>query len=245
MARPGRELAPSLHDVQAMKATHISSSTLALRLGAALVAVGLAGCASTVERFVDTPRQSMVKRVDDTAAQAAELNGRIDAALRALDDIANHPAPDLQRQFGTYRDAVNRLEDAHNSLRGKVEAMEAEGRDYLVAWDREIATIRDEDLRNRTGERRADVAENIDALHERWIAAREAVAPLVHRLREIETALRVDLTTAGVESIRPSVQNANDVENARGALRELSEAFRRANVALAAATTPGADRRSR
>ncbi len=227
-----------------MKATHISTSKLALRLGVALVSLGLFGCASTMERFVDTPRQSMVKRVDDTAAQAAELNSRIDAALRSLNDIANHPSRDLQRQFSNYRDAVNKVEDAHNKLRGQVEAMNAQGREYLVAWDREIATIREEDLRNRAAERRSDVAGNIDGLHERWVAAREAIAPMINRLREIETALGADLTAAGVESVRPSVENAKDVENARDALQELSEAFRRANVSLAAAADT-TDRRSR
>lgn len=217
-----------------MNAKHTSFA--ALRLGVALISVGVVGCSTAMRTFERaTPRESMARQVDDTAAQVAEVNGRVDGALQALNDLVNHPSRDLQRQFRTYTDALNKLESAHDKLRANVEAMESEGREYLVTWDREIATIQDQDLRNSTAERRTEVSERMDTLHESFIDARESLAPLLHRLQEIETALKVDLTSAGVESVRPTVGNANDVEPARDALRQLANAFREAAVSLAAA----------
>ena len=212
-------------------------SSVALRFGVALVSFGCFGCANTMQ-FGTPPREAMAKRVDDTAAQVAEVKGRMDVAERALNDIANHPSPDLKRQFNSFSDALDKFEAESNKLRAEVEQMEAGGREYLVTWDREIATIQDEDLRNRTAERRQDVAGRIDALHERYIAAREAIAPVVHRFQEIETALKVDLTAAGVDTVRASVRNTDDLDGARRALNELGEAFREASISLAAAASP-------
>lgn len=225
-----------------MKATHMPS-IVALRFGVALLSLGFFGCASALQ--FGTPREAMAKRVNDTAAQVAEVNGRIDAAQRALDDIANHPATDLKRQFDVYSDALNKLESANNKLRGDVEAMEAEGREYLVAWDRQIATIQDQDLRNRTAERRNDVSQRIDELHSRYITARDALSPVLNRLQEIQTALKVDLTSAGIQSVGPTARDTDDLNGARNALNDLSEAFRRANVSLAAATPAGGNNNGR
>jgi hypothetical protein len=211
----------------------------ATQVSVAAVLLAFGGCAnmdnSPLER--SSPREEVSSSVDAAAAQVAEVNGRIDVALRALDDLANHPAQDLERQFRSYREALDKLEGAANKLRAESEAMERKGREYLVSWDREIATIHDEGLRNRTAERRQDVAERIDSLHDEYINAREQLAPLLQRLNEIESAVRVDLTTAGIGTIRPAVNGAYDAASpARDALRSLADAFRQATVALAPTT---------
>lgn len=218
-----------------MKANHTSTS-VALRLGVALFSIGIVGCSSTMQSLGrSTPREAIAKRVEASSAQVAEVNSRIDGTLQSLDAMANHPGRDLERQFRTYTGSLDKLEGAADKLRDEVEAMQQEGREYLVAWDREIATIQDEDLRNSTQERRNEVAERIDALHSRYVNARESLAPLLQRLQEVETALKVDLTAAGIESVRPSVGNLDGVDSARNALRELADAFRQASVSLAAA----------
>jgi chromosome segregation ATPase len=218
--------------------TAILTPVRLLRGGAVLLLLSLVGC-SNVSRSLErsTPREEVTASVDAAAAQVAEVNGRIDAALRALDDLANHPATDLRRQHRTYVEAVDKLEASMNDLRDESESMERKSREYLVAWDREIATMQDDGLRNRTTERRRDVAERIDALHDRYVNARKQLAPLLQRLRETQSAIRMDLTSAGIDTIRPTVNSATDAASpAREALRELAEAFRRAANALAPIT---------
>lgn len=182
-----------------------------------------------------TPREEVSATVDKAAAEVAEVNGRIDAALRNLDELVNHPSSDLERQLDNYEEAVEKLEDSAAKLRQVTENMQNKGREYLVSWDREIATIHNEDLRNRTMQRRNEVAGRLDALHNSYVRAREELGPLFRRLNEVETALKVDLTPGGLQTIQPTVNNVNQAaEPARNALRELAEAFRQAAVALAA-----------
>jgi chromosome segregation ATPase len=218
-----------------------SKSMAALRtgVGLALLGSGLVGCSTTTGRSVlgNSPREDVVDRVNAATAQTAEVNSRIDSALRALDDLANHPEARLNRQFDRYTDALSKLESETEELREEIEAMGHEGREYLVSWDREIATISDNELRERTAERRQDVAGRIDTLHGSYVTARERLAPLVQRLREIESAIRVDLTSAGIKTVRPAVDGAVDVAApARDSLRELAEALRQTNTSLAAVT---------
>ena len=94
----------------------IHTSSLPLRgAGMALALFALAGCASGPFQ-ASTPRETASKTVDRTAGDVAEINGRIDGALRALDDLVNHPTADLKRQFKVYTDAVNALEVSSEDL---------------------------------------------------------------------------------------------------------------------------------
>lgn len=218
-----------------MSTKKVSYSFLRGRLGIAVLALGFVGCESVSNPFErETPREQASTSVDKAAGEVAEINGRLDGALRALDDLVNHPTTNLRRQYNAFSTALNQLENSTETLSKVSSEMQTQGQNYFINWDREIAAIHNEDLRNRSEQRRADVAARFDAIRDRYVAAREELAPVVRRLNEIETALEVDLTPSGVETVRPALNDLNNATDpARNALRELGEDLRRASAALA------------
>ncbi len=218
-----------------MKPIHTTIFLSGSGLAVALIGLGLAGCSSVNSPFErSTPREDVASSVDDAAAQVAEVKGRVNDAVRDLDDLTNHPAMDLQRQYDAYHGSVNRFESATTQLRQDTEAMERKGREYLEAWDRDIATIHNEDLRKRTADRRDEVANRIEELHDSYLTAREKLGTLERRLNDVESALKVDLTPGGIKAVQPTISNVKDaVDPAQNALQDLAGALRRAAVAFA------------
>jgi chromosome segregation ATPase len=201
----------------------------------------LSGCASmesALER--STPREDVVDSINDSAAQVAEVNGRIDDAVRQLDDLLNHPAARLEPQFDGYVDALERLKGAAESLNEHTDALQRKGREYLISWDREIATVRESELRESASERRQEVARRFDVLQERYAEARDQLAPLLRHLEERKAAISVDLTAAGIAQLQDSFEGARSaVSPARNALNDLGNALREAaNAMVARGTAP-------
>jgi chromosome segregation ATPase len=193
-------------------------------LGLSAAALALVGCATNPFQRA-TPREQVAGTVDKAAVEVAEIKGRIDGAVRSLEEIVNRPAPDLGRQMDQYSAAVADLRSSAEALRKRTADIE---------WDRELAVIHNEDLRTRSAERREEVAERFDDIREHYIDARDALQPLVVRLDEARAALALDPTANGVAAIRPTIDDlADDTAPARDALDALAEQLRRAGLALA------------
>ncbi|BET65646.1 hypothetical protein ASA1KI_05640 [Opitutales bacterium ASA1] len=212
--------------------SHIPSSLRVLGLGAATLA--LVGCTTNPFQRA-TPREQVAGTVDKAAVEVAEIKGRIDGAVRSLEEIVNRPAPDLGRQMDQYSAAVADLRSSAEALRKRTADMQTRGQEYFIEWDRELAVIHNEDLRTRSAERREEVAERFDDIREHYIDARDAIQPLVVRLDEARAALALDPTANGVAAIRPTIDDlADDTTPAREALDALAEQLRRAGLALSA-----------
>lgn len=207
----------------------------------ALLTLGMAGCSSANSPFErSSPRDEVAASVDDSAAQVAEVRGRINDAVRELDDLVNHSATDLRRQYDDYHAALDRLQESMTKMREQTDALERKGREYLEAWDREIATLHSDGLRRRTSERRDEVAQRMDDLHDSYLEAREKLAPLARRLNDADAALKIDMTPAGVRAVQPFAGSVREtIDPAQQALDELGNALRRAAVALAPENAPG------
>jgi len=213
--------------------THFHTSVLLRALSVAAIVSATAGCTTNPFKGA-SPREEASHSIDATAIEVAATRSRIDVAVRSFQEILDHPGTDLNRQMKNYTDAVAQLRSSADKLRNRATAMQSRGQEYFVEWDREIAGIRDEELRTRSTERRDEVASRFDEIREHYVEAREALQPLLTRLDETRTALAVDLTAAGVSSIRSSTGNLSDeAAPAREALDDLAESLRRAGVALA------------
>lgn len=199
------------------------------------VVLGLAGCQS-MQSVIDPPttNAAVVETADGVAREVAEVNGRIDDAVRQLNSVLNHPSPDLRRQFDSYAESIEKLNAAEKRLRERAEAFDRQSREYLIEWDRQAATITNESLRTSSAERKQAVTERLDSLRDQLARARDGLAPFVHQLNEMKTALSVDLTAAGVANSRDELDGIRDAAGtAHEGLNNLAGTLRELRVALA------------
>lgn len=180
----------------------------------------LSGCASPSYKKADSASGSLHK-----AAMAVNTEDRaIDATMNALDDLVNKPAADLRPQFVRFNAALDWLEDSSKRAESAANEANQKSQDYFQTWDKEVASIHYESVRDQSVSRKTQVSDELNTVDQRYRQNQAVVEPLIAYLRDIRTSLSIDLTTGGIASVKPLADNAQ--QNARkvqGALAQLSD----------------------
>jgi hypothetical protein len=200
---------------------NVSVLVKAAQISACIVGVlYLSGCASPSYKQADSASTSLQK-----AATAINTeNHAIDATINALDDLVNKPAADLRPQFERFNAALNWLEDSSKAAEKAANEANKKSQDYFQTWDKQVASIRFEAVRDQSVSRKTQVSDELNSVDQRYRQNQAVVGPLVSYLRDIRTLLSVDLTTGGVASVKALAENAQ--QNARkvqSALAQLSD----------------------
>lgn len=211
---------------ETMKARQLNPQDVSVLARAAQISICisamlyLSGCASPSYKKADSASSSLQK-----AAIAINTENRaIEATMTALDDMMNKPAADLRPQFVRFNASLNWLEDSSKRAEAAAEEANKQSQEYFQTWDKEVATIRYEAVRDQSVSRKAQVSDELNTVDQRYRQNQGVVEPLISYLRDIRTSLSVDLTAGGVASVKPLAENAE--QNARkvqSALAQLSE----------------------
>ena len=201
----------------------VTSSILALAL---LCAVG---CRTTGYQKSDVAARSLQRAAMEVQTESRE----IDLTLAALNDLVNKPEADLKPQFQRFNSALKRLTESAEQTDRTRQRMEEKSAKYFETWDEQVASIHYGKVREQTDARRAEVTNRFHSVNSRYLEAQGVVWPLITYFNDIRTALSVDLTAAGLESVKGIVSNAD--ENARKvqtALGRLSDELTTSGTAL-------------
>ena len=158
---------------------------------------------------------------------------QLDAVLTSLTSLVNDPAADLDPQFKTFSKHLDELDSTAKKVRDAAADMEVNGKEYFAAWDKQIAAIQNEDISERTAERRHAVEASLNEIKGDYGKSREAFKVLMSDLKDIHTALGADLTMSGIDAIKKSAKKANSSgEDVKESLQELVDTFREVGVKL-------------
>lgn len=168
------------------------------------------------------------------AADQIELGmQQLDATVAALHDLVDNPAPDLGTQRKAYEKNLSSLESTAETVSKMASTMEAKGQAYFMEWDQQLASIQNEDIRERSAERRKAIEASFSKLKEDYGQVKNAFQPLLANLRDIRTALKADLTLPGIASLKPVVKKVDkENDSVKKELKELVERFRELGVDL-------------
>ena len=167
----------------------------------------------------------------------AKGNSQIDDSLAALNDLVSNPQPDLTKQFNAYTTSVDNLDATARDVAAKNQAMQAQGAAYFEGWDNEIATMQNEDIRNRSEARRNEVAARFAKISQQYADARAAFQPFMSDLRDVQKSLATDLTSGGVSAIKDTAaKSTRDAVPLKETLARLSDQFRDLGKAMSPTT---------
>ena len=170
-----------------------------------------------------------------SADKITEGSGKIDTALKALNDMVNTPG-DLPTQFKAYSASVSDLESSVSDVQTKVADMRAKGNEYFKAWDAQTAQIKNEDIKNRSAQRKAELQQKFTEIKMSYTQASDGFKPFVSDLKDIQTALATDLTPAGVNSIKGAAEKANkDSVPLKASMAKLAGQFKDLGASMQAA----------
>ena len=175
----------------------------------------LCGCRTHGYRKSDLTGKSLYHAALDIRAESQA----IDATVEAINDLVNHPASDLKPQFKRFSTALDRLSASSERAEATRQRMEEKGSRYFTAWDEQISAISYGIVREQSESRFSQVTNRFYSLNSRYVDAQGVVRPLIKYFNDIRTALSVDLTTAGLDSVKSIAANA--AQNSRKVQTEL------------------------
>lgn len=175
------------------------------------------------------------------AAEVHAESRAIEVTLEALNDLVQRPQGDLKPQFERFSEALDRLAAKARQTQTTRRRMQEKGAEYFATWDRTVTNINYGIVRERSENRRAEVATRFYAVDSRYQEAQAVVGPLITYFADIRTALSLDLTTAGLESVRSIVSNADlNSRKVQLALGRLTEELNTSGAMLSSVATGNA-----
>lgn len=193
-------------------------SLLSAILIVSLLIIG--GCQASGPKRLDTATAS----VDQTREQLEAGADQIDEVMASLD--AMRGAQDMGKAFGRYAKAVDRLETTADRVRARREAMRARMEDHLQKWNEELAGINNQDMRQISSQRHAELTEALQQLGQALDTLKAAYEPLISDLRDIRLVLANDLSVGGLKVAQPAIDEA--IKHAAAVRGEITKT----NVAL-------------
>jgi len=187
--------------------------------GLAVLAISsLVGCSSTGYHKSNAAAVSMQEAAKEVQAESKAL----DATLTAAKGLVNDPGTDIRKPYKQFRASLDHLVAAAKRTELTRRKMEQKNNEYLAAWDKQIAAIDFEHIRELSQARRTEVANRFEEVNRRYQESHEVMLPVISYFHDLQTALEADLTKGGLDSMKSIVQNAEEnaarVQTALGSL---------------------------
>lgn len=161
----------------------------------------LTGCATTgTDRATKTT--TSMQTVEGDYKQASV---QIDATNAALDELVKPNQPDIKKAYDVYTDNVKKMEQLGNQLDTHTEKMRTQGNKYFAEWESSYTNPKIRELSER---RRIETREGYAKIAEASVGVKGALKSYLTDIREIQKFVSNDLTSQGIESIKPVAQTA-------------------------------------
>lgn len=188
-------------------------------------------------------------RLEELRASVEDLQTRVAATSTALAGLVAKKDQDAATAFHQLESSVHALESAQRRVDGRLEGMRSEAEEYFVTWKEQAATIGDEDLKEQSEERRAELASAVEKVTGALVPAREAIDAYLATSRDTLKYLSIDLTPSGIASIDGRVKDASKtaksihskLEDVLASVRAAAPMFARARATGAKKQLSGAD----
>lgn len=184
-------------------------------LFAVCIAGFLTGCASPGYREGDSASAAMKA----AAIESGSARDQIDAAWKHLDALLAADKGDLRPAFDRFAASVDSLKVSVDGLHTRTERMSAAAGSYLARWERELRSVKDDELRQKSTERRAAIENRVKQAKDLAAKVRAKADTAMAEFGDIRRILGTDLTLAGVATIKHAAARAKTTSQA---LRDLA-----------------------
>lgn len=216
------------------------SSLFALSFSAGLMALSMTGCSSFPGGKSSAP--DAAKPVGGKAVNLLQLRDSVKStrvALNRTTDALNRiaGAPDAYESFAAFgKEFATFKKLSDTTLRDSAD-VRARGNELFAEWQKEAATIKNSEIRAVAEHRRATLRSGYDAMITPLLEARADLTEITNDLADLQKALALDLTPAGISAIKGPVEQATRKAGATAAsLDKFSAALDKIAADLPSAT---------
>ena len=181
------------------------------------VLVGLclvAGCRSayysTMEKFGVYKRDLLKKRVIEARDEQKAASDQFKDALTKLRELYNFQGGELEKAYTSLNREYERSVTRANNVRKRVKDVETVAGDLFAEWQKEIAQISSEKLRESSREKLQETRRRYDELHTALKRAEQSMAPVLTRFHDQVLFLKHNLNAAAIASLKGET---TDIQN--------------------------------
>ena len=197
------------HPVPAMKSR---ASLFTLSFSAGLLALSLTGCSSFPGRTPAGP--DAAKPVGGKAINLLQLRDSVKStrvALNRTTDALNRVpgAPDALEAYTTFSTEFAAFKKLSSSTLRDSADVRNRGKELFAQWEQEAATIKNVDIRAIAEQRRNTLKAGYDAMITPLLNARADLTEVTSLFADIQKALALDLTPAGLDAVKKPFADIN------------------------------------
>lgn len=157
------------------------------------------GCSSSGKQAEES--KQAVQSLSETRKSLESAKAQVDKTVASMNAL--NSGQDLKRNFERFGSEIAKTEQDAKRAKERADAMRAKSKQYIAKWEKEMADVKDPQLRASAEQRRARVQQNYDGIANAAKEARAAYEPFMQDLKDLQKALSVDLTPQGVTAAKP------------------------------------------
>ncbi len=165
---------------------------------------------TAVAAFSGCGTTSGYKQADKTGEGIADfreaiVNGQkaINETMKSLDQVAVSATTDPRKAFEQYSRQVANLDSAASKARKRGQEMKDQGKAYFAQWEKQLAEVKNPDIRNLAAQRKAKLQATFDSIKQVAEPLKAQFDPWMSDLKDLQKYLSNDLTVAGVDAAKP------------------------------------------
>jgi len=162
-------------------------------------------------------------KLGDLRAAIEDMRDKVTASSTTLTTLLNQKDQDPTLAFQDFESAVNGLASAQRRAHTTLEGVKQQAEAYFTTWKEQAATINDEDLKERSEERREQLTTAVAQVSKAMEPVHEEVDTYLASLRDTLKYLSIDLSPQGIASIDGRAKAAS--KSSKSVNDQLSEAL--------------------
>jgi septal ring factor EnvC (AmiA/AmiB activator) len=147
-------------------------------------------------------------KLDATRAEVAKIRNQVGLTLEELNRLKKDNV-ELRAQLQKYGKELANMEDQAKVARDRVVSMEDKGMAYFQAWEDEIKSISNEDIREQAQKRYNKRVKSYNKIVKAMTEARDQLKPFMSDLNDVKKLLDSELSRESVKSAANLIKQAN------------------------------------
>jgi len=180
-----------------------------------IVVVLIAGCSTTGRQSTSQTTSA----INNLQSRVELAQAQIDAAVLGLQGLQGKEGKELEKQYSVFKKEVDQIKKMAANFESRVEAMKKQGEAHFAAWERNMESLNDEELREMSAARKAELKEKYGALADSLRKVGKDYRDFMGGLESVVKYLDLDLTPASVGMLGDRTTTVEtDAEELKGSL---------------------------
>jgi len=174
----------------------------------ALVAIGLAPLPGASAAVSGDQAKEVMAKIEGVRAGCAKIRSQVGLTLEELNRL-QVDSIELRPQFEKFTAELVKMEEQAKVARERAASMSEKGQAFFKAWEDQIKTIANEDIREQAQKRYDKRVKSYNKIIKAMTEARDDLGPFLSDLNDIKTLLDSELSGGSVKAAKGAIKNAN------------------------------------